>query len=162
MQKRKSTRETKNMVQTALWLPREMHEALKKAGGERGLGEEIRRRLQMTFAEDSLAMPGDGVTEEVLDQIEDIARDLSRDEPWYTDAFKVDVLNAAVTTLLLSRRLSSVDRLSNVEKPEIRARLTDKYGEEKPDAIGRLLAHATMIAYSREGAGRGFPRRPRR
>ena len=41
MQKRKSTGETKNMVQTALWLPREMHEALKKAGGERGLGEEI-------------------------------------------------------------------------------------------------------------------------
>ena len=45
MRKRKSTRETKNMIQTALWLPRDMHEQLKKAGGERGLGEEIRRRL---------------------------------------------------------------------------------------------------------------------
>ena len=68
MQKRKSIRETKNMVQTALWLPREMHEALKKAGGERGLGEEIRRKLQIAFeADDTTAMPGDEATEELLD-----------------------------------------------------------------------------------------------
>ena len=33
------------MIQAALWLPREMHEQLKKAGGERGLGEEIRSRI---------------------------------------------------------------------------------------------------------------------
>jgi len=26
MKKRKSTRETKNMIQTALWLPRDVHE----------------------------------------------------------------------------------------------------------------------------------------
>jgi hypothetical protein len=155
MQKRKSTRETKNMVQTALWLPREMHEVLKKAGGERGLGEEIRRRLQMAFkaADDTLAMPGDDVTEEVLDQIEDITRDLSRDDPWYADAFKVDVLNAAVNTLLLVRRPSGE------ANPEIRARLQAEYGEEKAEAIGRLLARATMIAHSREGAGRAISKR---
>jgi len=154
MQKRKSTRETKNMVQTALWLPREMHEALKKAGGERGLGEEIRRKLQMAFeADDATTVPGDQTTEELLDQICNIARALSRDEPWYADSFKIDVLNSAVGTLLLSRRSSGSD------KPEIRARLKEEYGEEKPDAIGRLLAHATMIAYSREGPGERFRRR---
>ena len=154
MQKRKSTRETKNMVQTALWLPREMHEALKKAGGERGLGEEIRRKLQIAFeADDTTEMPGDDATGELLDQIHDIARDLSRDEPWYADAFKVDVLNAAVNTLLLVRRPS------DEANPEIRTRLQAEYGEEKAEAIGRLLARATMIAHSREGAGRGFSKR---
>ena len=154
MQKRKSIRETKNMVQTALWLPREMHEALKKAGGERGLGEEIRRKLQIAFeADDTTAMPGDEATEELLDQIHDIARDLSRDGPWYADAFKVDVLNAAVNTLLLVRRPS------DEANPEIRARLQAEYGEEKAEAIGRLLSRATMIAHSREGAGRGFLKR---
>jgi len=39
----------KNMIQTALWLPRDMHERLKKEGGERGLGEAIRRRIQASF-----------------------------------------------------------------------------------------------------------------
>ena len=154
MQKRKSTRETKNMVQTALWLPREMHEALKKAGGERGLGEEIRRKLQIAFeADDTTAMPGDEATEELLDKIHDIARDLSRDGPWYADAFKVDVLNATVNTLLLVRRPSGE------ANPEIRTRLQAEYAEEKAEAIGRLLARATMIAHSREGAGRAFSKR---
>jgi hypothetical protein len=142
------------MVQTALWLPHEMHEALKKAGGERGLGEEIRRRLQMALEDaDRLAMPWDGKTGEVLDQIGDMARNLSHEEPWYADAFKVDVLSAAVNTLLLIRRPSSESN------PEVRARLQAEYGEEKADAIGRLLARATMIAHSREGAGRSFSKR---
>ena len=89
MQKRKSTRETKNMVQTALWLPREMHEALKKAGGERGLGEEIRRKLQMAFeADGATTVPGDQTTEQLLDQIWNIARALSRDEPWYANSIQ--------------------------------------------------------------------------
>ena len=49
MRKRKSTRETKNMIQTALWLPRDMHEKLKNEGGAQGFGDEIRRRLRITF-----------------------------------------------------------------------------------------------------------------
>ena len=35
----------KTTVQTALRLPRAVHESIKLAGGERGLGDEIRRRL---------------------------------------------------------------------------------------------------------------------
>lgn len=44
--------DAKSMVQTALWLPRDMHERLKAAGGERGLGEEIRRLLDASFSAD--------------------------------------------------------------------------------------------------------------
>jgi hypothetical protein len=54
---KRSPSEAKSMVQTALWLPRDMHERLKVAGGERGLGEEIRRRLEASFSEDQ-ADPG--------------------------------------------------------------------------------------------------------
>ena len=37
------------MVQSAIWLPRALHEKLKEDGGERGLGAEIRRRLEWTY-----------------------------------------------------------------------------------------------------------------
>src|SRR5262245_35369871 len=83
MQKRRSIRETKNMIQTALWLPRAMHEQLKKTGGDRGLGDEIRRRLQASFDEEQV----DATTHELLDAIEQIERNLSLDEPWHTDRF---------------------------------------------------------------------------
>ena len=49
MKKQKSSRETKYMRQTALWLPHSMYDELKRAGSERGLGDEIRRRLR-TFS----------------------------------------------------------------------------------------------------------------
>ena len=80
MKKRKSTRETKNMIQTALWLPRDMHEKLKQAGGERGLGDEIRRRLQVTFGAEQ--RPRDKLTDLLLDLIKQIALNLSLDEAW--------------------------------------------------------------------------------
>src|ERR1035437_8777043 len=81
MKKRKSTNETTNMVQTALWLPRGMHEKLKKAGGERGLGDEIRRRLQNSF--DAEQLPRDPITDELLDAIKQIEGNL--DEPWHAN-----------------------------------------------------------------------------
>ena len=58
------------MIQTAVWLPHDMHEKLKEAGGERGLGEEIRRRLQRAL--DAAETPSDQITDEVLSQIKDI------------------------------------------------------------------------------------------
>ena len=75
MKKRKAIRETKNMIQTALWLPRDMHELLKQAGGERGLGDEIRRRLQLTFVF-AEQRPSDPFTDLLLDLIKQIALNL--------------------------------------------------------------------------------------
>ena len=49
MKKRKSIRETKNMLQTALWLPRDMHEQLKSSESQ-DYSDEIRRRLQYALA----------------------------------------------------------------------------------------------------------------
>jgi hypothetical protein len=148
MRKRKSTRETKNMIQTALWLPRDMHEVLKNAGGERGLGEEIRRRLD--FALSAAQTRGDHATDELLDQIKDIARDLSRDEPWYANRFVFDVFKSAIDALLLSHRPNSE------AKSETRTHLQAVYGDENPETIGRIIARAAIIAYGRERFGEAF------
>lgn len=145
MRKRKSIRETKNMIQTALWLPRDMHEELKKAGGRRGLGEEIRSKLQIAL--DIALVPGDHTTDELLEQIKDIARDLSRDEPWYANRFVFDVFKAAIDALLLSHRPDSE------AKPEAKDHLQAVYGGENPETIGRIIARAAIYAYGRERVG---------
>ena len=132
MQKRHSTRETKNMIQTALWLPRAVHERLKKDGGERGLGDEIRRRLRMSFdVEDARR---DRTTRELLDEIEQVATTASFEEPWHANRFAFEVFKAAINALISSHEPSS-------DAPAIVAGLQKVYGPDaKPETIGRILA----------------------
>jgi len=144
MKKRKSTRETKNMVQTALWLPRDMHEQLKKAGGERGLGEEIRRLIQEAMNEADAAQTPDEITGELVAQIRDITRDLP---DWHTDRFVFDVLRAATEVLLTARQPSGEG------KPETKARLQAIYGQQTAEAIGRVIGLVAIKAYARERYG---------
>ena len=135
------------MVQTALWLPRDMHEKLKEAGGERGLGEEIRRRLQSAFDAET---PTNEVTNEVIEQIKEIARDLSHHEPWNANRFAFDALKAAINNLLSRHQPSSEG------KPETRAHLQALYGEEEPETIGRIMARLAIVGYFRERWGKAF------
>jgi hypothetical protein len=144
MQKRKSTRETKNMIQTALWLPRDMHERLKKAGGERGLGEEIRRLLEASI--EAAQTPSDEITGELLDQIKEIEAH-SLDAPWHADRFAFDVFKAAINALLSSHQPTGE------ENPETRAKFQATWGEENPETIGRLIARLAMVAFARERWG---------
>jgi len=146
MKKRKSTRETQNMVQTALWLPRDVHERLKKEGGERGLGEEIRRLIGEAMDERS----PDEITDELLDQIKDIARDLSIDGPLWTNRDAFEAFRAAIIVLLESHQPpSDANR-------EAAAKLKAAYGDEKPEVIGRILARRAIYAYGRERYGAAF------
>jgi len=147
MKKRKSTRETQNMVQTALWLPRDVHERLKKEGGERGLGEEIRRLIgEAIDAADAKRSP-DGITDELLDQIKDIARDLSVDAPLWINRDAFEAFRAAIIVLLESYQPPSD------ANPEAAAKLKAAYGDEKPEVIGRILARRAIYAYGRERYG---------
>ena len=146
--KKQSTRETKNMIQTALWLPRGLYEYLKKTGGKRGLGEEIRRRLIIAVNEVPIA--ADRTTDELVDQIKDIARELSRDGPWHANRFTYDVFKAAVDTLLLKRQPSSE------AEPETKVRLQAAYKADTAEAIGVTIAHATLIAHAREHEKKAF------
>ena len=101
MLKRKSTRETKNMIQTALWLPRDVHERLKKEGAERGgLGDEIRRRIQMSF--DAEDVRRDPITRQLLDEIEQVVIASSIHEPWYANRFAFKMFKAAIDALISS------------------------------------------------------------
>lgn len=149
MRKRKPTRETKNMVQTALWLPRDTHEKLKKEGGERGLGEEIRRLIHEAMEAADAARAPDENTHELLDLIKEIA-DLSLKEPWYADRFAFDVFKAAINTLLSSYQPSGE------AKPETKAKFQATWGDENPETIGRMIARVAMHAQARERYGQSI------
>jgi hypothetical protein len=138
MKQRKSTRETKNMIQTALWLPRAVHKELKEAGGERGLGEEIRRRLEKSII---ASWRDDKTTQLLLTVIQQIARNLALDHAWHANGFAFKVFNAAVNELV------SNHQPSDDAKPETMVKLQAMYGpEEKPETIGRILARTAIVA----------------
>jgi hypothetical protein len=132
-----------NMTQTALWLPRDMYETLKKAGGERGLGEEIRRLLQAALEEGA---PSDQATGELLEQIKEIA-ELSLPAPWHTDPSAFQVFKDAVNALLLSQK---PDGEAN---PETIAKFGMIWGQENLAAIGPMIAHSIRISHARDRLG---------
>lgn len=87
------------MTQSAVRLPRSLHERLKKAGGERGMGEEIRRRLEASF--DAEKAPADPNTRELLAAISSFAEETtSYYGGWSENAFAFEVLKACVNMLL--------------------------------------------------------------
>ncbi len=139
------------MIQTALWLPRDMHEKLKNEGGERGLGEEIRRRLE--YAAEASETPKDEVTGEVFDQLKDILRDHPE---WHEDRFVYDLVRAAIDVVFASHRPSGEGN------PETKARLKALYGQETAEAIGKFVGFLAMKAYARERWGKAFNEAPKR
>jgi hypothetical protein len=145
VKKRKSRRETATMIQTAVWLPREMHERLRKAGGQRGMGEEIRRLLEGSLEE--VETPPDEITGELLDQVREIATDLSRDQPLWVDPLTYEAFKVAVEDLLTSHKPSGE------AQPETRAKFEATYGDEDPQRVGRMMARRAQFAYGRERWG---------
>jgi len=140
--KRQKDRE---MIQSAVRFPQWLHEQLQKAGGARGMSEEIRRRLEMTFADEGA--PTDESTNEVTAEIREIASDLSRYGSWHTDRDAFDVFKAAVIALLSNHQPRSE------ANPETTARLRAVYGEKTSEDIGLILAHAAIFAYRKERTG---------
>ncbi len=87
------------MVQTAVRLPQSLRDRLSKAGGERGLGEEIRVRLEASFTADKA--PADPKTPQLLDAISFCAEEIARDlRPWSADPFAFAVLKETISALL--------------------------------------------------------------
>lgn len=141
MKRRNSVRETKNMIQTALWLPRDMHEQLKSAGGERGLGDEIRRRLLVSFAAEQ--KPREAYTDLLLGLIEWISQNLASDEPWYATEFARDTFQEAIKSVVLE--------LYSHAGGEGESKLQARYGRDaKPQTIGPVIGHAAFVANAEE------------
>src|SRR5258708_7372821 len=87
------------MVQSAVRLPRSLHESLKKAGGDRGMGDEIRRRLEASF--DAEKVPENPNTRELINAISFSDEELVRDfGSWSKDRFAFEVLKATINMLL--------------------------------------------------------------
>ena len=87
------------MVLTAIRLPQSLRDRLDNVASERGLGEEIRRRLEASFeAEKAAASPK---TQELLAAIASFAKETARDYgDWWEDAFAFEALKASVNLLL--------------------------------------------------------------
>ncbi len=135
MPKRKSTRATKNMIQTALWLSRDMHELLKKDGGDRGLGDEIRRRLQITFEAGRPRL--DPPTRKLLEDIELLTVDMLP-LVWHADPDAFEVFKAGINELLSGHQPSSEAQGTIASGPT--GRLQTIYGPDaKPETVGRIL-----------------------
>lgn len=87
------------MVQTAVRLPQSLRDRMSKAGGDRGLGEEIRRRLEASFEAENA--PADPQTRQLLDAISYCADETARDYgSWSADGFAFVVFKGCVEMLL--------------------------------------------------------------
>jgi hypothetical protein len=87
----------------AVRLPQDLQERLRRAGGERGMGEEIRRRLEASF--DAEKTPKNPKTKALLDAIAFVADETDDNYgPWSENAFAFDVLKACVDLLLVLDR----------------------------------------------------------
>jgi hypothetical protein len=148
MRKQRSNRETKNMIQTALWLPREMHQQLKKKAGERGLGEEIRRRLRASFEFDE---PPDKTTDILISAINQLAIEL--EGPWYANSFTFEVLKAAINDLLSQCRATEQAGLEAV------AKLQATFPNENPETLGRIFARVALHYYKNQPRWPSYPGR---
>src|SRR5690242_19658051 len=84
-------------IQSAVRLPHSLHERLRKAGGERGMGEEIRQRLEASFA----AEREDQKTRELVEAVSFCAGQVtSLFGSWFEDARAFEVLKGSVDALL--------------------------------------------------------------
>jgi len=87
------------MVLAAVRLPQSLQERLKEAGGERGMGEEIRRRLEASFAAE-IASP-DPKTRELLNAIAFCAQEITRDfGPLSEEPYAFAVLKETISKLM--------------------------------------------------------------
>jgi hypothetical protein len=98
--KRKTDDET---TQTAIRLPTDLYQRLKRAGGERGMAEQIRNRLEASFEAEKA--PADAKTRELLDAIAFVADETATYcGHWSDKVFAFEVLAECIDLLLKMHR----------------------------------------------------------
>jgi hypothetical protein len=138
MKKQKSSSETKYMRQTALWLPHSMYNDLKRASGARGLGDEIRRRLEISLKEDTSAL--DKKTRQFKEAITRVDVNMPI-KPWHADRLAFEVFKAAINDLLSEYQPEGDVQPASLAKLEAR----DGRGATA-EAYGKILARAAIMA----------------
>ena len=116
-----------------------MYAKFKEAGGERGLGDEIRRRLEISLKEDQSSH--DKKTAQFKEAITRVDVNMPFDRLWHDDRFAFDVFKAAINDLL-----SEYQPKSDVQ-PGSKAKFEAMYGKDaKAETVGRILARAALMA----------------
>jgi hypothetical protein len=129
------------MVQTAVRLPQSLRDRLSKTGGERGLGDEIRRRLEASF--EAERAPADPKTGELLAAIAFCAADIARDYGlWSEDAFAFEVLKGCMNMLLKHFRPRG-EPVPNPNPNGLAALLFDQRSAT-PEVLSRHYVHFWM------------------
>ena len=129
------------MRQSALRLPANLRQRLKRAGGEGGMGEEIRRRLELSFEAEKA--PANPEIKELLDAIAFVADKTDfyygAGHSWSNNAFVFGVLKACVDFLLATRRPAG----EAVSPPDTAASLL--FGDDmSPEDIARDIVGELM------------------
>jgi len=84
-------------TQTSLRLPRELHDRLSAAAGERGIGEEIRRRLEASYAPEQAADPKTRDLARLVTSAADLIGGAGGYyRTWHTDPFSFEVFKLLV------------------------------------------------------------------
>ena len=112
------------------------------------MGEEIRRLLDSAI--ESMPAPPDEITGELLEQLNDVARDLSRDEPLWINPLTYAAFRRAVDDLL------SIHKPVGEASPEARAKFLATYGDEDPERVGVIMSRRAQYAYERERFGQAL------
>jgi hypothetical protein len=123
------------MTQSAVRLPRSLHDRLKKAGGKRGMGEEIRRRLEASF--EAKEAPVDPKTRDLLDAISFFNEEMFYHlGSWSKEGFAFEVMKTCVDLLLTYYRPEGETKAP----PATDSKAALLYGpDSSPEDISRLL-----------------------
>jgi hypothetical protein len=139
------------MVHTAVVLPRDMLERLKRdvGGSGRGLSTEIRRRLQASFGAEQ--QPSKPETDLLINLIKKIDQNLSLDASWSESALASEVFKWGVIDVI-----SELTTQGSEPRPGT-IKLQSRYGSDvKAEIIGRTLARTAFAQNANEVLRREF------
>ncbi len=137
------------MDQSAVRLPRSLKERLEKAGGKRGMGEEIRQRLEASFDAEG-EPPSDQKTRELLDAVSFCAEQVTiHFGSWLEDVFAFQVLRGSVDALLNQYQPEGDPNHAKPNLTEIGEKTfgkNDEVRKRSPEELGRTLAQFWFLS----------------
>jgi hypothetical protein len=136
------------LVQTAVRLPQSLRDRLSKVGGARGLGEEIRGRLEASFKSNEAS--ADPKTQELLDAIASCAKEIANDlQPWSADPYAFAVLKETINMLLTPLEPKG-EAAPNVNPESVLVFLFDDEPNARPEKLARYFVQKYKLEHESE------------
>jgi hypothetical protein len=139
---------TKSDVQTSLRLPEELRDRLTQAAADHGygIGEEIRRRLEASFAGGTAT--ADGKTSQVIHAFAWTAEIVGSSYlQWHADRFAFEIVKAAVNAAMDYYRPPG-EPVSKVDEEKHLIDVLCNVGDP-PDVIGRTFALMALTGWAK-------------